>query len=708
MSDTTPKSTKIASLALPTRDTQVITQVIPGAGDTLLFLAELNLSPQTRVKFLADINKIIEASRNEIKPNQTLETKLESILLEMNEVLEQAGLLLGNPLAPRCSLGLALVKNHSLVLSIVGRLSALVVSGSNINFLNQTRPKTTTKISFQELSSGQLEEGDNFLLLSSNLFDFYPPDKLKKIFNNQVPGLSLREIERTTSQIIHHPPLGIIAVQSTAEQNIIGTAASVEKLLSTQNKTSLLLKPKFWPKFQNIFNQSNSKQGKTDVITPTKNFTKVEGVLTKTPPPATSAPEKTSIKIKTPVTIWTKTGRFWRNKKNQLAWLKSPESAKTFASFYLENKLGHFQKLPTGKKVLLILAAILIIVFSQSIVSIGKRQTTIKENEKLNNIITKLTSTQTEIEAALIYHNDQKARDLLNQSNNLLAEISATHYKIESIKAWQNSFKILAQRIDRLFEINQPITWLTLPQLNNGDIWTNFVFNKNNNLIFSRAGETAELNLNRAVIKQKKLELHEPLKSIYNLNDKIIIKTDSTNYLFDPLTQTYQVLKNLPKIVGGGSFDNKFYFLAENPRFIFRVSTDKITGVTTPTRWLKNNDPTLNEATSLTIDGTIYTATSSAIQKYVLGNKKNFNLPTINPPLSKIDFIKTFSESDYLYLINQKTKRLVILDKNARLVAQITFPYLPIIYDISIDTEKNLYLLDGLNIYQLYLPEFTR
>ena len=102
----------------------------------------------------------------------------------------------------------------------------------------------------------------------------------------------------------------------------------------------------------------------------------------------------------------------------------------------------------------------------------------LKENEKLNTIITKLTTTQTEIEAALIYHNDQKARELLNQGGRLLAEISTTHYKIDSIKAWQNSFKILAQRIDRLFEINQPIIWLTLPQLNNNDMWTNIVFNK--------------------------------------------------------------------------------------------------------------------------------------------------------------------------------------------------------------------------------------
>lgn len=710
MPSSTTQSIKIASLSLPTRDTQVVTQVLPNTQDTLLFLAELNLSPQTRSKFLTDINQIIEKNRIEIKAGETLEIKLETILLEINEILEQAGLLLGNPLAPRCSLGLALIKNHSLALSIIGRISALVVSGNNITFLNQTRPKTTAKISFQELSSGQLEEGENFLLLSSALFDLYPPDKLKKIFSNQVPGLSLREIERATSQIMHHPPLGIIAVQSIPEQAVVGTAASVEKLLSTQNRTSLLLKPKFWPKFQNIFNRSNSEQKKEDVITPTKNFTKVAGVLTKTPSPTvTPTLEKNNnSKIKPPVSAWTKIGRGWRNKKNQLIWLKNAESAKTFISFYIETKIIRFQKLATGKKVLLIISVLLIITFSQSIISIGKRQTILKENEKLNTIITKLTTTQTEIEAALIYHNDQKARELLNQGGRLLAEISTTHYKIDSIKAWQNSFKILAQRIDRLFEINQPIIWLTLPQLNNNDMWTNIVFNKKNNSIFSRAGNIAELNLNQVVAKQKKLELTGALDSTYNFNDKVIIKTDSTNYLFDPLTQTSQVLKKLPKIISGGTFDDKFYFLTENPRSIFRASADKTTGLTSPTRWLKNNDPTLNEATSLTIDGTIYITTGKNIQKYVLGNKRNFNLPIINPPLSKIDLIKTFSETDYLYLIDQTNKRLIILDKNAKLIAQISFPTLPKIYDINVDENKNLYLLDGQYIYQLYLPEFTR
>lgn len=91
-----------------------------------------------------------------------------------------------------------------------------------------------------------------------------------------------------------------------------------------------------------------------------------------------------------------------------------------------------------------------------------------------------------------------------------------------------------------------------------------------------------------------------------------------------------------------------------------------------------------------------------------MGNKRNFNLPIINPPLSKIDLIKTFSETDYLYLIDQTNKRLIILDKNAKLIAQISFPTLPKIYDINVDENKNLYLLDGQYIYQLYLPEFTR
>ena len=67
--------------------------------------------------------------------------------------------------------------------------------------------------------------------------------------------------------------------------------------------------------------------------------------------------------------------------------------------------------------------------------------------------------------------------------------------------------------------------------------------------------------------------------------------------------------------------------------------------------------------------------------------------------------IKTFSETDYLYLIDQTNKRLIILDKNAKLIAQISFPTLPKIYDINVDENKNLYLLDGQYIYQLYLPE---
>ena len=79
-----------------------------------------------------------------------------------------------------------------------------------------------------------------------------------------MPGLSLREIERATSQIMHHPPLGIIAVQSIPEQAVVGTAASVENCYQLKTEHHFYLSQNFGQNFKTFLTDQtlNKKRGR--------------------------------------------------------------------------------------------------------------------------------------------------------------------------------------------------------------------------------------------------------------------------------------------------------------------------------------------------------------------------------------------------------------------------------------------------------------
>jgi hypothetical protein len=105
------------------------------------------------------------------------------------------------------------------------------------------------------------------------------------------------------------------------------------------------------------------------------------------------------------------------------------------------------------------------------------------------------------------------------------------------------------------------------------------------------------------------------------------------------------------------------------------------------------------------VDGALYLADGSTVQKFVRGLKRDFTVQPTTPPLQNIDTIRTTTDTDYLYLSSRSDKRVVIYDKQGKLMAQLLLPSLS---DLSPDGQRQyLYLLANGELYRLKLADYT-
>jgi len=123
-------------------------------------------------------------------------------------------------------------------------------------------------------------------------------------------------------------------------------------------------------------------------------------------------------------------------------------------------------------------------------------------------------------------------------------------------------------------------------------------------------------------------------------------------------------------------------------------------------KWLQaTND--LSNASSLTIDGSIYViANDGNIKNFIKGELKEFNYHEPNPPIGAGAIIKTFRDSNYLYIIDPQNKRIVILDKEGNIKNQYSSQSFDNLTDLAVDpAEKAIYLLNGAHVYLLAINE---
>ncbi len=695
-----PWPTKVASLALPTREAHVVALVWPKPEGTLLFLAELNLAQPVRQEFTLSLTQTLERAWNNLGGGTAdAESTLEQVLVQVNPVLKAHERLLGNPLAPRYHLALALLQQPALALSHLGHLGALVLQDNQAtNILGQgsRRPATPT---FEHLVGGNLEPGETLVLTTTSLFDYVSLEKLTGLLKLHSPGLALREVEQAITALEHHPAVGLIALRlgEATEQNL-GTDSSIQRLLATQATTSSLLKPTVWSWLKQRTNPLRRRQDRAVAESAAPSLE---------PRPRVEEVYLQRAKRAHPLT------RGWQGLTRivaKLSWLRSRESAKATIAWWLEGKLTIWRSLPTVKKVLLALALMVLTAFSQSIVTLGRGHLQAQSSERYNQLVTAITENQAAMEGALIYHDDAKAQELLQSTTTLLASLPRnTRSREQQYQALSASLTQVEHRLSRSVEVTDLAPWLALPGLTAGNTWRTSTLIGGHVVATASSGETAFVSPDAKVTTGAKLpaELGAPNQAIALDSALLLTGQNGKQAVVDAKSTSVQMVPTPVVLTDGAWYQGRLYYLGTKPSTIFRT-TRTGNSFSPPTRWLRTSQGELSQATSLTIDGAIYVSDGSSIQKFVQGLKRDFTVQPTTPPLQHVQTIHTTSDTDYLYLLAPADKRLVVFDKQGKLVVQLIFPTLSTITDFTVDGQsKYLYLLSGTSLYRLKLTNYT-
>ncbi len=683
-------TTKVATLALPTRETHVVASVWPGPAGMLLFLAELNLAPQIRQEFLQKINAKIETSWQTAKNHSgSADAVLESILLPINLQLANNDRLFGNPLSPRCQLLLAYLSGQQLALSSLGQINAFVISLQKINniLLSTTKRPNIRNISFENIISGELIAGETLLLASPALTDYFSWEKLGQLLADRPPGQALREIERYILQLQTHAPLGLIALKLSLTEETESTNQSINRLLQTKAATNSLLQPKLFAYLKN----------KLSIFTPSALIKKQSTANSVQPPVAESDKQPMAAdKKERAVLSVTRIAKLWR----RLAWLTNRESAKSTIAWWLESKIIQWRQLAKTKRALFLLSIALLIAFSQSIVNIGRYNITAEDNERYNQLVTKITEKQVGIESLLIYGDTEKAAVLYEEAQKLLDKLPRNSpTRDEQWQVLSNNLKILSKRLLYLNEITEPALWTQLPSQEN---WQKLQVVDKELLAVS---QNKLLRINQKGVISSSYDLPAEIRDISLLtvmpNEILLITANNQAYTFNLNTNRFNLASQNLKIKDANFYQSGLYYLSLEQPSIWRI-TRQGNGFSSPVRWLRESQGLLTEAVGLAVDGAIYVALPNKVDKYLRGIKQDFTLKPVTPPLQSVNQIFTANDKDFLYLWEAVKMRLIVYDKSGKLISQITLPTLQNIWSVSVDgINKILFVAAGNNIYRV-------
>lgn len=687
---------------------------------------------------------IINTIQEEVKKHYyqssdlNIETAFENALQKTNEKLHQ---LIEDGLANwvnNLNIVIAVLKNNDLHLTQLGSIHAYLIHGPKIvDILEASETPAELEINplkiFSNIVSGQLNEDDYLLICTSSLLDFISLEKLKRTITGSRPQDAAAYIENllidtnqktTFAAIIAH----MLPARSTKpaymplsikEPRYSAPEVSMEEMRDREKQTSELMTPSLWPVIKKNLSSASAK---------TKDFVN-QKVLNKSPQPKsypdkvrpTETPTHKEEQQKNTViaiilfiwglikglfiligkALWGIVSIFsnWKKSKQQLkSW---PDRMVAFIAGGIEK----FRTLPIARKSLLVVAILLIFVFSQSIVSLGESQDKEQVETEYQQIITDIEQKQGEIDSALIYGNDQTAQQLLGEARDLLAQLPDKKSYQDERDRFNQSLQERSDKINHINVVNEPTELFDFGTMEEGAavrgmVKVNdqfFAFNSNNNSIYGYNLDSQESDI---VTNEIEGLGNLQINAIPENNNYVVFYTNADKIVrfsvSDGELQTRDItFANQDKMVQSiGNYASRLYLLDTKNNQIFRHDPTQ-NGYSTGQSWL-NEDLDLTNATSMVVDGGIWVLKADGqIWQLTQGTKGEFSVNSIEPAFSNPTSIYTEAGWDNLYVLDPANNRIVIFNKSGQLVNQYRSDNFDGLKGFAIsDDENTIYLLN--------------
>lgn len=158
-----------------------------------------------------------------------------------------------------------------------------------------------------------------------------------------------------------------------------------------------------------------------------------------------------------------------------------------------------------------------------------------------------------------------------------------------------------------------------------------------------------------------------------------------------------------PRLIG--SYGTNAYIVDAKQRNIYRYDLEDQGA--SPSAWLASKEGIdFEKIMSIAVDGDVWMTTSEgSIHKFTRGDEVPFTVTGLLDPFTSTVLLYTQKESDYLFVLEPRQKRFVLLKKSGEFVASIISEDLAATTSLIVDEKsKNAYILSGSLVYEVNLP----
>lgn len=635
-----------------------------------------------------------QAENEDLNFTDCLENALKQVNQRFHQMINDKQItLVGNlneqTIKEKINLGIGVIKDTELHLSYLNNINVYLIHKTKQDYKiidikriaqedNAASANQAASL-FANVISGELNPPDFLVLANGSFLDYITLERIQKIVTSLPIHKAAEYFKNSLLQYEGFNFASIIIKNSLTENEYSKEPASltsITELNYTESNTEKLLAPSIWNIIKNISARlvkliKTIFQTKREVVTEEKETS---------PQPKTDTQEtKNSSSYVQSITssLSTNLKRAGKSVSQKLFSGDRINNLKTYLrikSAYLSHLI---RKIPNVSKFLLLIVALLIILFVFSITYFKQKQGQAISQKEYQELITQIEEQKNQAESDLIYGNEDKARQGIAGAQTLLATLPIESKKQKEVhESLNQAIQTIVAKLRKISIITDPtlIADLSAQQETNIDV-KNIIFNNNTLYAFD------SLNNNNYQINLDNREIN---KNISNLTDigsitkaklidaKILIYHDKNAFVEfndNKYTPFNVALASGAQIADFADYNSRLYTVDIKNNQIYRQQkTD--TGYDSGVTWLKSAQD-LKDVVAMAIDTNIWLLDKKGlVLKFTKGVKQTFDLLNIEPKLEEPTELFTNDQTNFIYILEPKNKRIVVIDKSGKLVIQ--------------------------------------
>ncbi len=370
-----------------------------------------------------------------------------------------------------------------------------------------------------------------------------------------------------------------------------------------------------------------------------------------------------------------------------------------------------FNRLPKTSKYLILAAVVLVFVFVSSTMVLSRSQARQEDRAAFAASVKAVETVRDQVSGAIIYKDENQARSLLQQAFGALSDMRAdTPEEQAEIDRLDKELALMQDQLRHIVNIPDPPLVVDLTPI--GASATAMSFEGDELLVYASDRNVYRVDQNTRTASRVEVDTRAAgaVKEADGENGEGYLLDDRPGlaiYADGVLTLTDTRPGDNERWVDLSAYANRVYVLnpgggGTEPQ-ILRLSRTGA-GFGSATAWIRARTTDLSDAVSLAVDGTVFVLKQNgSIVRFTSGSEVSWTQGAVDPPLSAPTDLWTAFESEYLYVLEPSTQRLVVFEKEGgNFVTQYRSDAFVGLTDFVVDeAQKTIYLLTGSAVYRI-------